>query len=333
MSEEIEVLCAPVAGEHAVGRDLELSLELNALETAIAEPEEPSIAGVSVSDQRDWAAAAESASTLLEQSKDLRVAVIYTRALLHTRGLAGFAQGLGLTRLLLERYWPELYPKLDEDGDALARLNSLGELWSLPTLAQLRAAQILSLRNVGSFTVNDVLVVKQSPLARGSSEAAPEDVRSALEHGDVADLLAAAQQARAHVQAMAGFVAQAAPGQPVDTSALAARSGGRGLLDALVQALAEHVRSEPAPEEVPAAEGRAVTRPATRTRIESRDDVVHMLERICEFYARNEPSSPVPLLLGRVKRLVPMDFLAIVRELADKGIPQLDVLLGHEREP
>ena len=53
-----------------------------------------------------------------------------------------------------------------------------------------------------------------------------------------------------------------------------------------------------------------------------------MIERICAYYTRVEPSSPVPLLLRRAKRLVTMDFLEIVRDLADQGLPQVGNVAG-----
>jgi type VI secretion system protein ImpA len=49
---------------------------------------------------------------------------------------------------------------------------------------------------------------------------------------------------------------------------------------------------------------------------------------MCAYYARVEPSSPVPLLLQRAKRLASMDFLAIVRELADQGFAQVANVAG-----
>jgi type VI secretion system protein ImpA len=38
------------------------------------------------------------------------------------------------------------------------------------------------------------------------------------------------------------------------------------------------------------------------------------------YYARSEPSSPLPILLGRARRLVSADFLTIVRDMAPDGM-------------
>ena len=64
--------------------------------------------------------------------------------------------------------------------------------------------------------------------------------------------------------------------------------------------------------------------------IAGREDVVRMLDRICDYYARNEPSSPVPLLLQRARRLVTKDFVGIVQDLAPEGLAQIEAIRGPE---
>lgn len=65
----------------------------------------------------EWKKVAASAETiLLQQSKDLRVAVWYTEALTRTEGFAGLRSGIRLTRRLIEEFWPNLFPQpTDED--------------------------------------------------------------------------------------------------------------------------------------------------------------------------------------------------------------------------
>lgn len=55
-----------------------------------------------------------------------------------------------------------------------------------------------------------------------------------------------------------------------------------------------------------------------------------MLDLICDYYARCEPSSPVPLLLKRAKRLVFMDFIEIIKDLAPDGLSQVELIRGQE---
>jgi type VI secretion system protein ImpA len=56
--------------------------------------------------------------------------------------------------------------------------------------------------------------------------------------------------------------------------------------------------------------------------------VAKAIERICDFYARTEPSSPVPILLKRAKRLVGKSFEELLQDLAPGGLRQLQVFSG-----
>ena len=53
-----------------------------------------------------------------------------------------------------------------------------------------------------------------------------------------------------------------------------------------------------------------------------------MLDRIIAYYARSEPSSPVPMLLERAKRMVGADFLTIIKEMAPDGIQNVHLIGG-----
>jgi type VI secretion system protein ImpA len=62
--------------------------------------------------------------------------------------------------------------------------------------------------------------------------------------------------------------------------------------------------------------------------IRSREDVVAALDRICQYYNRYEPSSPLPLLLARAKRLASKNFLEIVKDLTPDAVAQIQNLSG-----
>jgi type VI secretion system protein ImpA len=64
--------------------------------------------------------------------------------------------------------------------------------------------------------------------------------------------------------------------------------------------------------------------------VTSREDVARLLDRIREYYERHEPSSPLPLLLARCKRLVSASFLDIVRDVAPSAVSQVDILRGKD---
>lgn len=63
-------------------------------------------------------------------------------------------------------------------------------------------------------------------------------------------------------------------------------------------------------------------------RISSRDEVVKCLDLVISFYDRTEPSSPIPHLARRVRRMVHMDFLELMEDLAPSGLKEFRLLAG-----
>jgi type VI secretion system protein ImpA len=68
--------------------------------------------------------------------------------------------------------------------------------------------------------------------------------------------------------------------------------------------------------------------PAIAGEIHSTDDVVRVLDLICAYYQRVEPSSPVPLLLRRARGLVRKSFMEIIQDLNPEAIHQIQVISG-----
>ena len=76
------------------------------------------------------------------------------------------------------------------------------------------------------------------------------------------------------------------------------------------------------------AESRAA--PAASGEITSQRDVEQALDRIISYYAKYEPSSPLPILLARAKKLVGADFMTIVQEIAPAGADNVKLIGGLE---
>ena len=65
--------------------------------------------------------------------------------------------------------------------------------------------------------------------------------------------------------------------------------------------------------------------------IRSREDVIKVLNKICDFYAKAEPSSPVPLVLKRAARLVDMDCADHERHVTRRHL-QVRMITGEAEE-
>ena len=68
-------------------------------------------------------------------------------------------------------------------------------------------------------------------------------------------------------------------------------------------------------------------------RITSNQDVLKALDMIIAYYTQSEPSSPVPLLIKRAKRLVGKSFVDIIRDLSPDAMSQVKMVSGDEDQP
>jgi type VI secretion system protein ImpA len=76
--------------------------------------------------------------------------------------------------------------------------------------------------------------------------------------------------------------------------------------------------------------GEAPMAPPAIDEIRSRDDVIRVLDKLCDYYAQYEPSSPLPLLLKRAKRLTSLSFMEIIQDLAPEAVAQAKSIGGSE---
>ena len=88
--------------------------------------------------QADWSfVALKSTELLSQQTKDIRLLTWLTEAWSHLYGFAGIAAAIELSHQLLQQYWTEIHPRI-EDQDLDQRLGLLqGLLNQLPTLIKL----------------------------------------------------------------------------------------------------------------------------------------------------------------------------------------------------
>src|SRR5262245_7701431 len=144
------------------GPNLEHDLSFFELEEAArGKPEQRTGDAVKPAEEPNWPKVIDRAQALLNRSKDLRVAVHLTRALVCTEGFPGLATGLSLIHGLLERYWDGIHPVLeaDRDNDPTERLNALAPLIDPEVIVKdLRGTYLVSSREQGQLRARDVEV-------------------------------------------------------------------------------------------------------------------------------------------------------------------------------
>lgn len=342
---DLDNLLQPISDDEPAGPDLEYDPTfLAAFRAAQGSPGRQMGDTVVQGEEPDWRETAELAARLLTRTKDLRVAVLLTRALLRVQGLAGLERGLTLVQGLLEQFWEQSYPQLDpdDDNDPTIRVNILLDLCSPESLLHaLRTTPLVRSRVFGPLSYRDI------EIAEGRMSA-PPDVKpldSAAIHGAFMDC--DLEELQASTTATAGALRRVnslseALGERIRLDQMPSFDPLSGLLAAIVRSLGTYLAerlpqgagaaAEGEPSGSEAAPAERPNRGAAVGEIASRDDVVRTIDRICDYYSRYEPSSPVPLLLLRAQRLATGSFVDIVRDLAPDALGEIEKVCGLNKE-
>lgn len=282
----------------------------------------------------DWAGVVSDACELLGRTKDLRIALQVARGGLRSEGFSGFRDGLALLAGLLDRFWAELHPKLDEeDGDATARLMTVLSLCHAGELHAIKQTPIVRSRGAGAFSYRDIQLVEGKVPPADGEELPDANLISAAfvecPHGELTATATAIDEAVEQVDAIDKQLTEALGSSgTVDLEPL------RGALVEIGALLKSKIPDEPG--EMAAAEdgggdgaGTTVTAVAG---VRSRQDAIRALDQICTWFEVNEPSSPVPILLRRAQKLIDKSFMDIVKDLTPDGMKQIEVFSGESSD-
>ncbi|UHD16124.1 type VI secretion system protein TssA [Thiocapsa bogorovii] len=345
---DVDALLTPVSAEMPAGEDREYDPAfLEVMRLAAGTPERVMGNTVVPAEQPDWQRVQSACVDILLQSKDLRIATLLLRALIRTSSLPGLQAGIQVLVGIVDRYWDQLYPSLDasDDNDATERISVLATLTD-PTvlLTPLRDAPLIRSRTFGPLSLRDIeLAEGKSKPPSGVTPLDTASVHAAFMDCDLDELAShaiaaasASEQIRAlsaslgaHVQAMASpdFDALLTLLSSIETT-LRARLNERRPADAAPDA--DSSAHQPSSVSGHGGSGRMSSSNADSMQITGRDDVVRVLDAVCAYYTRSEPSSPVPLLLKRARRLATMDFLAIMNDLVPEALDKVTAIKGPD---
>lgn len=340
---DLDALLSARDGDGASGENLEYDFDFMELQR-LSQPGEERQAGneILAGEEPDFADVEKRALAILERAHDIRAAVILADARLNTRGIAGFADAVAYIRRCLAEHWDTCHPELDpdDDNDPTMRINAVrGLAGAETTLRYLRRTPLTQSRTFGRA---NLLQIQQAygemPVPDGGrAEFDRASVAAAFadsDPGQMAATLEAARQALADITAIDKQITGVinSGGYPVDFKF----SDLQKMMQQIVRHIGEHVAGDaPASAEEPdsaeVSEAQAPRRPAgggAPGAVETAQDARDALDRVIGYFRRHEPSSPVPILLERAKRLVGADFLSIMKDMAPKGLETVRMIGG-----
>lgn len=364
----IEWFLAPLDAANPSGIELRNDARFHAierrLEPASREARQKAVAaGGSGSVSLDWASIIDEARALAGVGRDLRLLLIVVRAMTNESGFAGLADGLGLLTRSITQYWDSLHPALrahpSRNEAALRRTNALYQLESIDAgvLGDLEFTTFLIPRGLGPITGGDLAAAclsrnafqNEAPKGLGEKETsqliAKHEARvnrvttgcraTAAEHPEELDaLIAGLSDAQT---ALAGLEATLDP--LVTENAIAVKFTKLSQFLTRVEQTLTTAKSTAPVIESPAMSAQqapndspvptpAPSGAAAPGQITSRHQVERYLDQIIDFYERTEPSSPIPHLARRMRRMVPMNFIQLMEEVAPGGMKEFRSLAG-----
>jgi type VI secretion system protein ImpA len=347
---DLDALLAARESDGASGENLEYDPDFMELQR-LAAPGEERQAGKEIvaGEEPDFKDVETRALAMLERSHDLRVAVTLCNARLNTKGLVGFADGVAYIRRCLEEHWDTCHPQLDaeDDNDPTFRISAIWGLNGLDTTQRyLRRTPLTQSRTFGRLTL---LMIQQAygeiPVPDGAQ---PEVDRAGVNAAfsdtkpeALTEYVTAARQILADVQAIDRRITGVIRDSGINSTFTYAEV--TRILQQIVRHLSDHVAGEPEAEKVEEGDedtgsdtGAAPSDAAPRrsmggamaNSVESAGDARAAIDRVIGYFKRYEPSSPVPIILERAKRLVGADFLTIMKDMAPDGLDSVHNIGG-----
>ena len=346
MTIDIDKYLMEIEPDNVCGDDLEYDPEFIEFEQVVQGKEEQSMGdSVIEAEPPNWREVIKLVDKLLTRTRDIRVYVSYLRALTETQGILGLADGLRLLRNVTEKYWESIHPQLDadDDDDPTERINILMSLCDFELfLKPLHNIALVESRVLGRFSLRDIQIANGS-VAHTSEEdtdlpslAAIDGAFQDCDVDELKILVQSASDALADLNKMESFITE-----QVGINKAASFSEFRTVLkeiNTVYSAQAERLNltdtndisgedveeNHESTEESDAAKIVKTAPPG----INNDQDVIKVLNLIAEYYRKKEPSSPIPLLLDRVTRLVGKNFMEVLQDMAPNGVEQVEFLCG-----
>jgi type VI secretion system protein ImpA len=187
---------------------------------------------------------------------------------------------------------------------------------------------------MGRFSLRDIQIAKGEIALSDDQRAKASDmsvIDAAFQDTSTDELQAtsqATQESIEHIAAiMSVFSERASQGQTPNVS------GFRGVLGNIHKRVQEYLAKRGhaiAVDEGAVATGSVKEKGAISLsgEIQSAQEALLAIDKVCQYYERHEPSSPVPLLLRRAQRLVSKNFLEVVKDFCPDGMSQVEMIGG-----
>jgi len=331
---ELDELLAPVSEEAPCGPDLAYDPERGELDRAFESSASIDTSGeASAVAEIDWRPIIAQIERQSGRTKDVWLAVYLCRAGAKSGQLEMVETGARYLAGLLERYWENVHPQLEEYGfqgrkgpcESLAvHSDFLGPLVRTPLIEHPRLGRY-SGADFERFRVEAEGAEGYGMFRAAMAETAEETLQLTI--GRIDAIAAAIRQADAILVAHAegDTATNFSPTYDLLAQMKRAVQSFAATPAAATEEAADSGDGETSPSQA------ASSGPRIAGRVDSREDVIKALDAIADYYRRREPTSPVPAALQRVRDWVELDFLALIEDIAPGALDEAKRVLLSRR--
>ncbi|MDR2483783.1 MAG: type VI secretion system protein TssA [Treponema sp.] len=352
----IAEMTAPVKGANPSGDNLEydpLYLEMDSL---AAEVPDSRMGNSKIEGHGpDWKKLNKNCLNLWKRTRDLRVAAYLVISETAINGLKGFTDAFSLLLYLVHDLWDTCYPSLDpsEDEDPLERLNILAMLSPEPGTMNDPIMFISRFRDIRlasslSYTLRDIMIANNELDPGNNRVIDPKLIHAELMRVAVSEIQEQADLARTakdRIKTLCSDMNGKMKGGYLLTMASLTHE-----VDRLIRCYDTHLEAFNAAEPLSKSSGTGEAVPADRIpaaqepqkpsnavnlisyQVSSRPEALLLLRKGSEYFQRQEPNSPIPLLINRALRFAEMNFMDLLEDIAPDALSRGRDILGIKEE-
>jgi type VI secretion system protein ImpA len=329
-----------IDSESVCGDDLEYDPEFMVLEQEIkGKPEQQMGETIIEAEPPNWRDIKKRSEALLSRTIDLRILICYLRALIALDGFSGLQDGLTLITALVEKRWDSLHPQMDqeEDNDPTERISIFLSLCDHETILwPLQLTPLLESKSFGRFNFREIsIALGKSAATSNENQVSQSTIDGAVQDSELSHLQLTFQAVTASLDNINQL--EKLLTDYVGVSEAPSFADLRSFLQEIKAFLMSSLEIRGGGDELITEENSSDGKVVAVTSIKSisgvinnNQDVIKTLNLVCDYYRKNEPSSPVPMLVERAIRLVGKNFMDALKDIAPAGVEEAKIISGKK---
>lgn len=335
---DFEKLLIPISEEKPSGVDISDETDFYMLEEIAKGKQETQF---SEAETPKWNEVLDLALILFSQSKDLWVAYHILCGAANIYGDEGMSGGLLFLQKLLEGYWDKLYPNLDNELDepAQQRINIVKDIFTIygPFVTGVRNIK-LSQSRLGDFSYRDIQIANKEILPDKDKKAEVLNTILAAIKDSSKEFQTKVKNNFSTARDIAASLKKFLGNKGISSDCEKAIDDFISMIDKIekyvtLTIISENVEGKASQEGKTGSTDMGLPgKNSVSMGISGHQDITRMLEKICQWYEENEPSSPVPLFLKRANSMIGKGFIDIVRDVASSAMNEVSMLFKVEQK-